>query len=206
MEEYKIYYEKIKELLKENMSENGYSAWEEVDKIIPNIWGRYSSSSNKYHKKENGRNPCLAEHVYEMLNAGIKIISIFNYKPKTHEFDCILLSIVLHDGFKYGLNPEKSSYTDKTHGVIISEILKHNKDFFIKRFDEKSFSLLEEATRYHDGKFSSEVEDVNKFSFKSKNPETFFVHILDMLSSRNLLKYPSIKEEEEIPLNLKIAK
>ena len=69
----------IHELLSEYMTPNGFKLWTEFNQnIIKNIWNKPTSSTGKYHKKENTRCPNQDEHIFEMLYACTKLLSIFN--------------------------------------------------------------------------------------------------------------------------------
>jgi len=180
--------ENIDSLLETNMTEKGYKFWKILETKIPPVWDRLSSSSMKYHKKEDGRVPCIAEHTYEMLNAAVKIISLFDIRIKTSEADTLLLSIVLHDAFKYGLKPENTRYTTNQHDRIVADVVKNQREIFKKLLDDNQIDLLEESLRFHSGKWSTDASP-HQFNWKEHSPESLFVHVLDMLSSRNLLKY-----------------
>ena len=177
--------EEIHKILEENMTEDGYKLWQSLFRRIPGVWNRLTSSTKRHHLKEDGSVPSIAEHTYEMLFAGIKIISMLGMKPKTQECDTVLLAIVLHDSVKYGENI-RSPHTSRFHDQLIGNKVIKNKDSFMKIMSEKQFTILEQAVRFHTGKWSTDA--MRDFNFKGMNPETFFVHFLDMLSSRNLIK------------------
>ena len=47
---------------------------------------------------------------------------------------------------------------------------------------------MEEAIRFHSGQWSTDVPKNKPFSFKDYNPETLFIHILDMMSTADLIQ------------------
>jgi hypothetical protein len=180
------FYKKIVELLEDNLTEKAFKLWKGIDQRIPNCWDRLTSSTKKYHKKMNGEVPTQSEHVYEMLYSAIKIINLFSIEPKTTNCDKILLSIVLHDTMKYGMLGTRK-HTDKQHDKLAADMVSANKETFIKILTEEQFFVLEEAIRFHSGRWSTDAKYI-KFDWKEYNPETLFIHILDMLSSKDLLK------------------
>lgn len=180
---------KIDELLKKEMTENGYLLWHKMFEKIPPVWDRLSSSSKKYHKKDNGEVQTISEHTYEMLYAGNIIIRMFGYEKNCVEKDTILLSIVLHDAFKYGENIN-SIHTSNKHDKLAADKMLKNKKILESKIGESQYSILEEAIRYHSGRWSSDVSKKEQFKFNEFNPETMFVHMLDMLSTKNVLKAP----------------
>lgn len=179
------------DLLKENLSERAFTLWSEINKILPGIWDRKSSSTQKYHRKADGRVPNLAEHTFEMLYAAVKLLRMFGLSPQTSQSDALLLSIVFHDSLKYGeTGYGNNGHTLNTHDKLAADMILSNKDTFRKILDREEFHILEEAVRFHSGRWSTDVPDQHEFDFKDFTPETMFVHILDMMSTNDLLKIP----------------
>jgi len=181
------YKKKIVELLEANLTEKAFKLWVEVDRILPNIWEYRTSSTGKYHKKLNGQVSIQAEHVYHLLYSTFKLLRMFNIEIKTPDADKLLLAAALHDALKYGkLGTRK--YVDNSHDKTAADMVSENKNTFLKIMDEEQFYIMEEAIRFHSGRWSTDVPKNKKFSFKDYNPETFFIHILDMMSTADLIQ------------------
>jgi hypothetical protein len=182
------YFKLMNDVLEMNMSDEGFRFWSAIEKKIPPCWNKFSSSTGKYHKKENGHNPSISQHTHEMLYAAVPLLSMFNIKSKTRESDIILLAIAFHDSFKYGVENKSifSMYTDSKHDKNTADIILENREVFKKLFTDDEVILLEECVRYHSGRWSTDAK--KDFSFSKLNPYTMFIHMLDMLSSRNLIK------------------
>jgi hypothetical protein len=183
------YEKEIDSILKNNLSTIAYNFWRAANQKIPNIFGRPSSSTGKYHNDENGKTKTVGEHTYEMLQACIGIWRMFDVKSKTEEGDILLLSIIFHDAFKYGKNPESRNYTDNSHDKLCADLIQKGKNTFLKFMNEDSVSVLEECIRFHSGRWSTNAQ--KNFDFRKLHPFTFFVHTLDMLSANNLIKQRS---------------
>lgn len=185
------YEKRIEGLLKRNLTEKTFLLWLGINEKLPNIWKKYSASTMKYHKREDGSVPDIAEHTFEMLNAASKIIKMFSPSKK----DLILLSIALHDALKYGVDGKgkngKHTYTN--HDNLIADLVEGNEKTFKKIFNDQEFKVLVESLRFHSGKWSTDVRDENSFDFSNFSPEVLFLHTLDMLSTYDCLKY-SVKE------------
>lgn len=181
------YKEKLFDLLKKNMTERGYKLFIEINKIIPNIWKKPTSSTGKWHRKEGGRVPSNAEHTYELVYAITKISRMFNIKMQTSNADKLLFAGALHDSLKYGIHGT-SPHTDRFHDKNAADMIATNKNTFEKILSENQFFELEEMVRFHSGRWSTDVPKHKSFEFKDYNPETLFIHMLDMLSTANLLK------------------
>jgi hypothetical protein len=63
-----------------------------------------------------------------------------------------------------------------------------NKKTFTKVFTEEQFYVVEEAVRFHSGRWSTDAPKDGTFDFKNCNPETLFIHILDMMSTADLIQ------------------
>lgn len=178
------YLEKIDKILEKNLKPDTFKFWLQLKERISNkCWDRQSSSTGKYHKKEDGRNPTVAEHTWEMIYCADRIINMFDGLINK---EVIFLSIVLHDSYKYGLC-KTCQYTEEKHGEIIAETINLNKKVYRPFLTEDEIDSLIHAVKYHDGKFSS-IARKNKFDKTFLTPEMMFLHFLDMMSSRNLIK------------------
>lgn len=181
------YKEKIVELLKDNMTEKGFKFWEGINRILPNIWERLTSSTGKYHKKLNGEVPNLAEHVYQMLYATVKLLKMFSVEKNTTDADKFLIAVALHDSLKYGMLGTRK-HTNYAHDKEAADMVASNKDNFLRLFTEEQFYVIEESIRFHSGQWSTDVPKDKKFDFKDYNPETLFTHMLDMMSTADLIQ------------------
>lgn len=181
------YKEKIIELLKENMTEKSFKLWEGINKRLPDIWNKLTSSTGKYHKKLNGEVPVQAEHVYHMLFSTVKIFRLFGIEPETTDVDKLLFAVALHDSLKYGTLGTRR-YVDNGHDKNAADMISENKETFEKILTEEQFFVMEEAVRFHSGSWSTDVPKDKKFDFKDYNPETLFIHILDMMSTADLIQ------------------
>jgi hypothetical protein len=183
------YKEKVIEILEANMSERGFKLWKGINQILPDIWDKPTSSTGKYHKKQNGDVPNIAEHVYQMLYAAVKTLRMFNATPKTPDADKILMAVALHDSLKYG-NMGTRKHTDKQHDKLAADMIASNRDTFSKLFSDDQLHTLEEAVRFHSGQWSTDIPKNEKFEWSKSElkTETFFVHLLDMFSTADLIQ------------------
>jgi hypothetical protein len=181
------YKQKIVELLENHMTEKGFKLWSGINSILPDIWNKPTSSTGKWHKKMNGEVPTQAEHVYHLLYATSKIMRLFGYKNKTSDGDKLLFAVALHDSLKYGALGNRK-HTDNGHDKEAADMVASNKETFLKVLSKEQFYVLEEAVRFHSGQWSKDVPKDKKFDFKDFNPETLFVHILDMMSTADLIQ------------------
>ena len=178
------YMDKINEILKKNLSSKAFELWAKLNKKNSNpCWDKLTSSTKKYHRKENGEVLSVGGHTWEILYAADKIISMFEGIINK---DVIFLSIILHDFHKYGLC-KTCKFTESNHGQITADKIEDNRIFFLQILNENELSDLENAVRYHDGRWSASFKN-KKIDKSFFTPEVLFLHTLDMMSSRNLIK------------------
>ena len=181
-----MFKDRIIKLLEDNMTEKGFSLWKGINSRLPDIWLNPTSSTGKYHKKKNGDVPTQAEHVYHMLYSTVKLFRMFNIETKTADADKMLFAIALHDSLKYGqLGTRK--HTDYQHDKNAADMVSENKETFQKIMTEEQFFVMEEAIRFHSGQWSTDAKN-KAFTFNGYNPESMFVHMLDMMSTADLIQ------------------
>lgn len=178
------YEDKLNEILKENMTENGFNLWKAINSKVPSPWNKPSSSSGKYHVKKNNYVPNIAEHTLEMINSAVSIYPMFNISKNSIDLDLLLFGIAMHDIVKYGNNNDMK-HTTKLHDKLIADRIENRKEIFLKLFNEDQIKILTDMVRYHSGRWSTDAK--NDFDFKNFHPYVLFVHMLDMLSTKNCL-------------------
>lgn len=179
---------KIDEILEKELTENAFKIWVGINSRVPDIWEKPTSSTGKYHKKDNGSVPTIGEHTFEMLYAAKKVISMFGVNKKTGYLDSLMLSVALHDILKYGANG-KRNHTLNDHDRLIADEILGNPKIFLKIMDENEFNNLVDSLRFHSGRWSTD-SDMENFKFSDRCSEAMFIHMLDMLSTKDCLKIP----------------
>jgi len=181
------YKEKIFNTLQEYMTDKSFKFFSEICKILPDCWNKPTSSTKKYHRKLNGEVPTNAEHTYHLVYATTKLLGMFNISKRTTDADKLLFAAALHDILKYG-NFGTLKHTNNKHDKDVADMVSQNKSNFEKILSEDQFFVMEEALRFHSGRWSTDVPKNKVFDFKDYNPETLFIHILDMLSTNDLIQ------------------
>lgn len=185
----KVYIELMNDLLEKNMTDKGFRLWTVMNSKIEPIWERPTSSTGKYHNKDDGRVPSVVEHTYEMLYAASKVARMYGAEPKSTQMDVIMLSISLHDAWKYGEKPNMRSHTANAHDMIAADKLRKNREIILLHFSPEEYDILEDAIRFHQGRWSTDVKDPDNFNFSDYHPYVHFIHTLDMLSANNSLHH-----------------
>jgi hypothetical protein len=180
------YTSKMFNLAKEHMTDDGYYLLDTINRMVVDIWDRPTSSTGKHHLKSDGTVPSCAHHTYEILYAGTKILHMFGNKPKSPQNDVYVMVIVLHDMLKYGKDGNRE-HTDNGHDKLIADFLQENVYVLLKHFSFEEVDMIITGVRYHSGRWSTGVLDKDKFEFNSYPPIVMFIHMLDMMSSADLI-------------------
>jgi len=165
--------DKIDELLKENMSPECFDLYYKLHIPLDQL----TSSSGKFHQRLNGSIPTQGEHIYNMLGTAIKMKQTLDIN-----FDLVLIAIVIHDIFKYGYFGlrEKSNYE---HDRMGADAIKESSMVFKGVFNGDEVRMLENAVRFHMGRFSNDFQDYSQMS-----PLAWFLFFLDMGDTNNAIK------------------
>ena len=173
---------KMDTFLRRSMSEQAYETYRDIIGKLPDIWERPTSSTGKYHRRKDGTVPTCAEHTYEMVVACAKVMRLFPLcKPPSSLADSLLLATALHDAMKYGADGDRT-HTDNEHDKRMADWLKEN----LSVNSGVDNSILVEIVRYHSGQWSTNARK-NDYSPHTCDGAVLFVHVLDMLSTANML-------------------
>ena len=182
--------DKFFNLIKPHMTEKAFQIlYIIMTKKLPDAWTRPTSSTGKHHLKADGKVQTTIEHTYEMVYAAIKIARAFKIESVTSDMDVLLFILALHDSMKYG-ETGQMFHTHKGHDRLIGDKIRDARETKTMIFNDEQCTLLEEGVRFHSGQWSTGLKKVGKENFKWKNyhPITMVVHMLDMLSTNDLLK------------------
>lgn len=143
----------------------------EINLLPDYFWTVAASSSGKYHPSYTLGEGGLARHVIAACKIALDLFSIYDFSEK--EQDSILISLLLHDGFKRG--KEDTGCTVHEHPILM-------KEYLLDKYGE-AISDIAKAIGSHMGqwttsKYSETVLD------KPKTELEKFVHMCDYLASR----------------------
>ena len=154
-----------------------------------------ASSTGKYHPKYAQGPGGLSRHVKSAVKMAVELLAdpsiggIYSDRDK----DLIYLSLLIHDGLKYG--KVKEQYTRFDHPILISEFAEENKDKL--KMTEEDIKKVRGAVASHMGPWNtSQYSDV--VLPIPKAPIEKFVHMCDYLASRRFILLEFDKEDHII--------
>ena len=151
-----------------------------------------ASSTGKYHPSFSLGKGGLVRHVKVATRIANDLFDDPSFKSKytRNEKDIMLMTLILHDSLKSGLNHDK--YTAFNHPILISNFVNDNKDK-IELTDEE-LALFRSCVESHMGGFPWNTNSyTNEELPEPKTKHQVFVHMCDYLSSR---KYLDVKFNE----------
>ena len=117
---------------------------------------------------------------YELLND-----PSIGDKYTAHEKDLMLMSLLVHDGLKRGLNEEK--YTRFDHPIIMGKYIIDKKDEIGISSEDAEF--MNDVIKTHMGPWTTDYNGEEVLE-KPKTKYQTFVHMCDYLASRKCLLVP----------------
>lgn len=148
-----------------------------------------ASSTGKYHPNYALGDGGLYRHVQAAVGIAVDLFRISNFSPDDE--DIIITSLILHDGFKQGLNGSGNS--THTHPIVISKVLREK----IKPEGQQKLDFLEvicSNIESHMGSWNTCKWDKTVLPVPETEMQKF-VHLADYLASRKSLEYNfSIRE------------
>ncbi|MBR3661442.1 MAG: HD domain-containing protein [Bacilli bacterium] len=146
-----------------------------------------ASSTGKYHPEFSLGDSGLVRHVKAAVKIAKDLLDnpCIGGKYTSDEKDLMLMTLILHDGLKSGLNHNK--YTQFNHPTLIKNYIIENKDKLELTEDEIKF--IGKAIEAHMGPWNKDYNGEEVLPVPKTKYENF-VHMCDYLASR---KYLNIK-------------
>lgn len=176
----KIFSTEINNIKDENIKESCIIL---LNKLPEYFYKIPASSTGKYHPAFSLGDGGLVRHVKVALLIAEELFrdsALSNFDD--HNKDLIRMSILLHDGFKKGI--EENTYTLIDHPIIMANYLKENAN--ILPMDEKDVMIVARLISKHMGPWTQD-KDGNEVLECPKEPDELFVHLCDYIASRKLL-------------------
>ena len=160
-------------------------AAKELIELLPDYFFKVAASSTgKYHPAFSLGEGGLLRHTKSLVRIGVELMNndSLGHKFTDDEKDLLIISMIMHDGLKHGLEYDK--YTKFEHPIIVCDYIKDNKDKI--SLNDNEIKFICKVISSHMGKWNtSPYSDVVLPLPKDKYQR--FVHMCDYLSSRKFL-------------------
>ncbi len=143
-----------------------------------------AASTGKYHPKYAQGTGGLVRHTKSAVRIAYELLEdpAIGNKYTQDEKDLMIISLMLHDGFKLG--KEQSKYTKFDHPLLVGDFIKENKANL--NFTDEEINFLSDAIASHMGPWTKDY-DGNEVLPYPKTKYQNFVHMCDYLSSKKFL-------------------
>ncbi|MBP3635236.1 MAG: HD domain-containing protein [Bacilli bacterium] len=157
----------------------------ELVELLPDYFFEVSASSTgKYHPSFSLGDGGLVRHTKVAVKIAHELLenNSLGHKFTSDEKDLIIISLMMHDGLKHGI--EESKYTVFEHPLIVGNYIKENKDKLTLNDDEIEFItrvISSHMGEWNTNNYSDVVLPLPKDKYQR------FVHMCDFLASRKFL-------------------
>lgn len=144
-----------------------------------------AASTGKYHPSFTLGDGGLVRHTKVAVRIAKELLDneCLGHKFSDDEKDLIIISIMIHDGLKYGITKEK--YCRFDHPIIIGDYIKENKDKISLTDEEIDFIVR--VVSSHMGQWNTNKPYSDVVLPLPKDKYQRFVHMCDYLASRKFL-------------------
>jgi len=144
-----------------------------------------SSSSGKYHPEYSSGDGGLVRHVRACVRIAVSMfrMEVFKNSFSEDEMDLIIVALLLHDGFKSGI--EKQRYTVDEHPILMSNYLKENKNWS-DLISENYLNKVADGILTHMGEWNKDKSG-NPIMPKPTGKLQKYIHMCDYLGSRKCI-------------------
>lgn len=184
MNKKEIFYDEINYIKDESLK----TSLGKLIELLPDYFFKEAASSTgKYHPKYALGEGGLLRHTKAATRIGYELLQDLSIGKKytEHEKDLMLMALILHDGFKRGVNEEK--YTRFDHPLIAAKVVMDNYNKVGLSLEDATF--ISDAIKTHMGDYTIDYNG-NEVLDKPHTKYQNFVHLCDYLASRKCLLVP----------------
>ena len=145
-----------------------------------------ASSSGKYHPNYALGEGGLVKHTQAAVRIAVEMFRLDIFKYTDDDKDIIISSLILHDGYKSGLNNETHTVTD--HPLIVAKMIRSNKEIN-SCINEDVLDMIIGNIESHMGQWCFDYKTKKKIMPTPKSKIQHFVHWCDYLASRKCLEF-----------------
>ena len=184
MNKKEIFYDELNYIKDENLRK---SLGDLIELLPDYFFKEPATSTGKYHPKYAQGEGGLLRHTKAAVRIGYELLQDLSISKKytSHEKDLILMALLLHDGFKKGINEER--YTKFDHPLIAAKVVLDNASKVGLSKEDATF--ISEVIKTHMGDYTVDYNG-NEVLEKPHTKYQNFVHMCDFLASRKCLLVP----------------
>ena len=164
-------------------------AEEMVETLLPEYFFHVAASSTgKYHPDYALGDGGLVRHTKAAMRIANDLCGLEQYQKmfSRNIMDCILISLLFHDGWKHGNEVVAGKFTVAEHPMISAQILE---EYLKDKVSDFEISTICSAIRSHMGQWNTDYKTKDEIMPKPETATQEFVHLCDYLASRKYLMF-----------------
>ena len=172
----------------------------EAVKLLPSYFFIVpASSTKKYHPDYAVGEGGLHLHTVSVVRLAVDFFTQELWDISETTKDIIIVSAILHDGWKSGLEDEKGDFTTNKHPMIAAEVIRTSGELY-GIVSDKIFNKILDCIETHMGRWNYERDTGEIFAPEPKSVAQRMLCNFDVISSRPQLDYNFDKTvERKIP-------
>lgn len=155
-----------------------------ISKLPDYFWEIPASSTGKYHPKYSLAERGLVRHIKVAVRIAEDLLQLDQFNFGEYEKDLIIASLILHDGLKYGLDYNVSSYFK--HPLYMANYLLEILNEGEFKSSRETIIRIAHIISTHMGQWNTSKYDTTVLPTPSDKVDEF-VHMCDYLASRRYL-------------------
>jgi hypothetical protein len=145
-----------------------------------------ASSTGKYHPAYALGQGGLLRHTKAAVRIAIELFRTELWQFTEEQKDLILVGLMLHDGYKSGINHEK--FSQANHPLIITKELEQNEEL-ISLINANDIDFLFGNIETHMGKWNYDYKTKKVIMNKPETIAQRFTHLCDYIASQKCLEF-----------------
>ena len=160
-----------------------------VENMFDYVFIKSASSSGRYHPMSDLGDGGLLRHIKGVFYLGYDMLKLEQNIPlySLREQDMILISLILHDSWKYGNNEEEKKHTIAEHPLLASAWVKQD-NIFNDIISQEDRNFIGDCIASHSGQWNTNKKK-EEILPKPQTLSQQFVHLCDYIASRRYLNF-----------------
>ena len=159
-----------------------------ISKLPDYFFGVAASSTGKFHPSYALGNGGLVRHTKAAVKIAHELLEQEMYYThySSDERDMMIVALILHDGWKHGVEARAGKYTVAEHPIVCAEWVRNTSEFNTVLSPEK-IEFIAGCIASHMGMYDTDFKSKKKILPRPKTAAQKFVHQCDLLASRRWL-------------------
>lgn len=157
-----------------------------------------ASSSGTHHPQYALEEGGLARHTKAAVGIAQEWFRLEMFGFDGEEQDCITAALILHDTYKFGLNYEQRTVTERPL-VAVGQFSQHAK--LTNRLTQKQYAMIFDCIGHHMRQWVADFKTRRRVLHTPRTKMAKFTHLCDYIASRKCFEYTGIARQGVIVMD-----